>query len=124
MARGSPYALTITQSQLNIYAELSTDYNPIHVDPAYAATTPFGDTIAHAPIPLAILFAELADVIGDPWLSGIEIEVKFVRPARCGDTVRSHVTAPTDVDPSREYEVRVDNQTGEVLIVGRATRLR
>ena len=37
----------ITQDQVNAFAELSGDYNPIHIDPEFAANTPFKQTIVH-----------------------------------------------------------------------------
>lgn len=45
---------TITDADIVTFAALSGDYNPIHVDPAYAATTPFGGVIAHGLLTLAV----------------------------------------------------------------------
>src|SRR5947208_15027974 len=44
---------TITQAKINRYAEASGDHNPLHLDPAFAATTLFGGTIAHGRLVLA-----------------------------------------------------------------------
>ena len=41
------YRVTIDQQMIDDYAELTQDFNPVHVDPDYAAGTPFGSTIAH-----------------------------------------------------------------------------
>ena len=43
----------ISQERINRWAELSGDFNLLHVDPAYAANTPFKGTIAHGPMSLA-----------------------------------------------------------------------
>ena len=47
--------IEITQDQVNVFAELTNDHNFIHVDPERARTTPFGGTIAHGFLGLALL---------------------------------------------------------------------
>ncbi len=46
---------TITQTQLNRYAEASGDQNPLHLDAEFAASTQFGGIIAHGMLTLALL---------------------------------------------------------------------
>ena len=55
-----PHSIRITQAMIHAYAELSGDFNPIHVDPATAARTQFGGTIAHGCIPLEPIFQVVA----------------------------------------------------------------
>lgn len=43
----------ITQREINLYAEASGDFNPIHIDESFAAQTPLGGTIAHGMLILA-----------------------------------------------------------------------
>ena len=45
----------ITQTQIDRYATASGDFNPIHIDAAFAATTPMGGTIAHGMLVLALI---------------------------------------------------------------------
>ena len=47
---------TVTQDAIDAYAELSTDFNPLHVDPEAAAASEFGGIIAHGPIALHAFF--------------------------------------------------------------------
>ncbi|HVY95962.1 MAG TPA: MaoC family dehydratase [Solirubrobacterales bacterium] len=57
----------LTQQEVDAFAELTGDRNPVHVDPAFAATTRFGGTIAHGYFGLALLapvFEQLLDVRG------------------------------------------------------------
>jgi acyl dehydratase len=51
---------TMTQERVDAFADLTEDHNPIHVDPAFAAKTPFGGTIAHGYLTLSLL-APLVD---------------------------------------------------------------
>jgi len=77
----------VTQGMINAYAEASGDFNPIHVDPEFAATGPFGRTIAHGLMTLAFVSQMLNE-----WTQGAfdetgEIDVAFVGPVYTGDTV-------------------------------------
>ena len=110
---------TVTQAQIDAYAEASGDHNPVHVDPAFAAATPFGGTIAHGMLVLALVGEALHATRGDAWLRAGRLKVRFKAPTRPGDTVSVHL-ATSDQD-GVSCDVRVENQRGEVLIEGRAT---
>lgn len=58
--------MTLAQEQFDEFARLSGDDNPIHVDPAFAARTRFGRTVAHGMHLFAVLQAEVARSVGDP----------------------------------------------------------
>ena len=64
----APVERTLTQAQLHAYADASGDHNPIHVDPAFAADTPFGGTIAHGMLVLALIGEMMHAAFGDGWL--------------------------------------------------------
>lgn len=64
--------ITFTQSDFNVFARLSGDDNPIHVDPAYAASTHFGRTVAHGMLLFGVLDATTARAVGDRPLVGQE----------------------------------------------------
>ncbi|WP_221177979.1 MaoC/PaaZ C-terminal domain-containing protein [Salinisphaera orenii] len=50
---------TLSQADLDVYAQLSGDHNPIHVDPAFAAHTRFGATVAHGMLLFSLVRAQL-----------------------------------------------------------------
>lgn len=79
----------IDQATIDLWAELSGDFNPLHVDPAFAAASPFGSTIAHGQLALAFV-AELFDrEIGEPWCrQGALRDVRFRAPLRPGHRYR------------------------------------
>lgn len=54
---------TLTQAQVNQFADLTEDHNPIHVDPDHARTTPFGATIVHGYFTVAMLAAFLEELV-------------------------------------------------------------
>ena len=80
-----PVVRTITQEKINLYAEASGDYNPIHVDESFAAQTPLGGTIAHGMLILAYVSEMMMQAFGLTWASGGKLSVRFKMPARPGD---------------------------------------
>jgi 3-hydroxybutyryl-CoA dehydratase len=115
----APVARTLSQEQLHNYADASRDHNPIHVDPDFARTTPFGGTIAHGMLVLAMIGEMMYAACGDDWLSSGRMKVRFKAPARPGDivTASASATAPGE----RAWVVQCANERGEVLIEGRAS---
>ncbi len=77
----------ITQDKINLYAEASGDFNPIHIDESFAAQTPLGGTIAHGMLILAYISELMTQSFGINWISGGNLSVRFKSPARPGDTV-------------------------------------
>lgn len=81
------FAKLVTQQVIDAYAEASGDFNPIHVDPDYAANGPFGQTIAHGLMTLAYAARMLNDWSDGGFDETGEIEVAFVGPVFAGDTI-------------------------------------
>ena len=114
-------ARKITQDQINAYADASGDRNPIHVDAEFAAGTPFGGTIAHGMLVLAMIGEVMHEAEGEAWIAGGRIKVRFKAPTRPGDTVTATATVVKETDDAVEYAVQCAKQDGEVLIEGRAS---
>ncbi|HEX5712439.1 MAG TPA: MaoC/PaaZ C-terminal domain-containing protein [Solirubrobacterales bacterium] len=73
----------IEQETIDLWAELSEDHNPLHVDPAYAATSRFGSTIAHGQLALAFVTELLGRELGEEWCRhGALRNVRFRAPLR------------------------------------------
>jgi 3-hydroxybutyryl-CoA dehydratase len=106
------------QTILN-YADLTNDYNPIHVDPEFAAKTAFKGQIAHGTMSVALIWQSLARTLGQARLTGVRLEIKFAKPVRIGDEVTGSGES-TDSE-EKTYTVAVKNQRDEVLISGIAT---
>lgn len=106
--------LTITREKLLRYAELSDDFNPIHVDPVFAAATPMGGIIAHGTLSLSLLMKALERAFGPPVNGAHQMDIKFRRPVREGDTVEAGGSRLDD----GQFSVWVRNQRGEIVIDG------
>ena len=80
--------VTITQATIDGYADLSGDYNPIHVDEQFAAKTQFGGRIAHGMLGVALINSALAHDLGADWNKNAEAKFKFKKPIKAGETVK------------------------------------
>ena len=111
-------AKTLSQEKIDRYARASGDFNPIHVDPAFAAQTPFGGTIAHGMLLLAYLSEMLTAAFGQAWLSGGRLKVRFKGAARPGDVVTARGRLQRVESERLLCSVECINQGSEVLIAG------
>jgi 3-hydroxybutyryl-CoA dehydratase len=114
----TPVALHIDRQAILSYARITGDFNPIHVDPEFAAKTPLGGVIAHGTLSLNLIWQSLAATFGSEVLRGAAIDVRFTKPVRVGDTVEAGGRRSADV-PGR-YDVWVRNQEGTNVIEGTA----
>lgn len=112
----------INQEKINRYAEASGDFNPIHVNPEFAKETKFGGTIAHGLMSLAFISEIMTSWLGNGWVCGGEMDIKFTKPVRPGDTITARGKVLEKVfDAGKEMvvcEVFCENQTGDKVIMG------
>jgi len=94
-ALGSSQWMTIDQSMINTFADVTQDHQFIHVDEEAARQTPFGGTIAHGFLTLSLLSAMAAQVL--PTVQGQKSGVnyginnlRFISPVHSGKRVRGH----------------------------------
>lgn len=114
-----PLELTVTAELIRQYAELTNDFNPIHLDAAFARGTAMGGIIAHGTMSLNLLLESLeATLEGE---GGVAVEIRFQRPVRLGDVIRCGGTRAEDREV---WDVWVENQNGEKVLSGTATRAR
>lgn len=116
-----PVVRQLSQARVNAYADASGDHNPIHIDPAFAVATPFGGTIAHGMLVLALIGEMMHAAFGAAWVESGKLKVRFKAPTRPDDEVVASATATKEADGVAEYAVQCANQAGEVVIEGRAS---
>lgn len=109
----------IDRPAIRLYAELTGDFNPIHVDPAFAATTAMGGIIAHGMMSLNLIWQSLRATYGPDAEEGARLDVRFVRPVRENDTLSSH--SRMSQGTAGVYEVMIENHHGEPVITGTLT---
>ncbi len=106
--------ITVTQAMIDGFAEATGDRQFIHVDPARAAQTPFGGTIAHGFLTLSLM-PQLAEKVADaPVVQGMRMavnyggnSVRFVTPVRSGARIRGrfHLAAFDEKRPGQYQQV-------------------
>ena len=92
----SPW-ITISQADIDTFADVTGDHQFIHVDPEAAARTPFGGTVAHGFLTLSLLSQMAASVMLVPETTKMAVnygfeKVRFIAPVRSGKRVRGHFT--------------------------------
>ncbi|HXF51049.1 MAG TPA: MaoC family dehydratase, partial [Dehalococcoidia bacterium] len=80
----APLSRTVTREAIAAYADAVGDHNPIHVDEAFARTTPFGGVIAHGMLALAYVSETMERAFGERWARSGRLKVRFKLPARPG----------------------------------------
>lgn len=114
-----PCSKRIGRQAILLYAEITDDFNPIHVDDEFAARSPMGGIIAHGMLSLNLIWQTLRATLGDTGSQNMELTIRFTKPVRIDDVVTAGGTL-TDAATGR-YEVWVRNQAGEAVIAGSAS---
>lgn len=114
------FTKTITETDVYLFAGISGDFNPLHVNEEYAKQSPFKTRIAHGGLAASLL----ANVLGMklPGLGTVALEVtqKFRNPVYFGDTVTCAVTVSKKIDRMKIIEMNIlwSNQRGETVSKG------
>jgi len=88
----SSYQKTITETDIDAFAALTGDNNPVHLDSEYAATTPFKARIAHGMLSAGLISTVLGTQLPGPGCIYLEQQIKFKAPVFIGDTLVATVT--------------------------------
>ena len=113
---------TVTTDDIVKFSEVSTDINPVHLDAAFAATTPFKGIIAHGMLSASFMSAVLANKLPGPGTIYLGQTLKFKAPVRPGDEVTATVTIKeVAIERQRVVLDTVCTVGGKAVIEGEAT---
>ena len=109
-------SLRVTEAVIRAYAELTNDFNPIHLDAEFAAKTPMRQPIAHGTISLCLMWQCIGKSFPAHMLGAMQLDVRFVKPVHVND----ELTAGGELDGeiSGKWKVWVRAQDGGDRIVG------
>lgn len=113
---------TISQQDIDLFAVVSGDVNPAHMDPAYARTDMFHRIIAHGMLTGGLISCVLGTKLPGPGTIYLGQDLRFLRPVDIGDTITATVTVK-EKHPERGdlvLDCRCVNQTDEVVVTGTA----
>jgi acyl dehydratase len=116
---------TITQKDIDSFAELVGDRNPVHVNPEFAKKTRFGRPIAHGMWGLSLISAILGTKLPGPGTIYLSQTVKFMAPVFPGDTLTAKVRVleVRQDKPIVKLETTCENQKGEMILTGESVVL-
>jgi 3-hydroxybutyryl-CoA dehydratase len=116
------FAKTVSESDIYQYAGVTGDFNPAHINEAYAANTFFKTRIAHGMLSAGFISNVLGNQLPGPGAVYIRQNLNFLAPVRIGDTIKA-VVEVVDLDKDKNrvtLKTQCFNQDGTVVIDGEA----
>ncbi|WP_374980176.1 MaoC family dehydratase [Pseudomonas solani] len=115
------YAKTVEERDIQLFAALSGDRNPVHLDAEYAAGTIFKQRIAHGMFSGALISAAIACELPGPGTIYLGQQLKFTRPVKLGDALTVELEILEKLPKNRvRIATRVFNQNAEQVVDGEA----
>lgn len=116
---------TIEQTDVDAFADVTGDHNPVHVDEEFAKSTRFGRRIAHGMLTASLISSVLANKLPGEGSVYLGQTLKFVAPVFPGDEITARVTVKEirEDKPVLKLETICINQRDEIVIRGEATVL-
>ncbi|HLV16396.1 MAG TPA: MaoC family dehydratase [Pseudomonas sp.] len=115
------YSKTVGEKDIQLFAAMSGDRNPVHLDPEFAAGTIFKERIAHGMFSGALISAAVACTLPGPGTIYLGQTMKFTRPVKFGDTLTVQLEILEKLPKFRvRIATRVVNQRDEIVVDGEA----
>lgn len=116
------FAKTISEADVYGFAGISGDTNPVHINEEYAATTPFGQRIAHGMLSAALISTVAGTKLPGPGAIYVDQQIKFKAPLFIGQTARAEITVKEINERRRRVLCDTNVYVGEkVIATGEAT---
>jgi 3-hydroxybutyryl-CoA dehydratase len=122
VGQSAEFAKTISDEDVMLFAKVSGDFNPVHVDEAAAANSRFGSRIAHGLLTAGLISAAIAGKLPGPGSVYLSQTLRFTAPVRIGETVTATVKVIEIVAAKRRVKLSTvcRNQKGETVVDGEA----
>jgi 3-hydroxybutyryl-CoA dehydratase len=116
------FSKTISETDVYLFAGISGDFNPMHVNEEFAKQTPFGTRIAHGALPYCLIAPVLGTKLPGLGTVALEMSVRFKAPTYFGDTVTARATVAEKLEERRWVRMSCEwtNQDGVVIATGSA----
>ncbi len=117
------FSKTVSESDVYMFAGITGDLNPAHIDQCYAEKTMFKGRIAHGVLSAGFISTVLGTMLPGPGTIYLGQELHFTSPVRFGDTITATATV-TERDEEKnivKLETVCVNQAGTAVIKGFAT---
>lgn len=116
------FAKTISESDVYMYAGISGDFNPAHINAVEAEKGMFQERIAHGMLTASFISTVLGTSLPGPGTIYLSQELSFKRPVKFGDTIEAKVEVIEKIEEKNRLVLRTTctNQHGEIVIDGKA----
>ena len=116
------FSKTISESDVYLYAGITGDFNPAHVNEAYAQTTAFKTRIAHGMLSAGFISSLLGTRLPGPGTIYISQSLKFLAPVAIGDTITATVEVVEILTEKKRVRLKTTcaNQAGSLVLEGEA----
>ncbi|WP_431855543.1 MaoC family dehydratase [Azospirillum sp.] len=111
------YAKTITDADIVLFAGISGDTNPVHLNQEYASGTMFQGRIAHGMLSAGFISAVLGTKLPGPGCIYMSQTLKFKAPVRSGDTVTARATVTEIIPEKRRVIMRTVCSVGDTVVL-------
>ena len=114
------FSVTFTQDDINRFADLTGDYNPLHTDPGYAAGTKFGGTIVHGMLAASSFSRLIGMMLPGKHALYLSQEAYFRKPVQAGRVLTVWGGISQKIDSLRVVVIKtvIRDEKGEVLVDG------
>lgn len=116
------HSKTVTETDVVLYAGITGDFNPMHVDQTYAEKTRFGGRIAHGMLTAGFISAVLGMKLPGEGSIYMSQSLRFMKPVRIGDTITARIEVIELFPDKRRVRLATScrNQSDEVVLDGEA----
>ena len=116
------FSKTVSESDIYMYAGITGDLNPAHVNEAYAQNTYFKTRIAHGMLSAGFISAVIGTHLPGPGTIYMQQTLKFLAPVYVGDTITARVEVTEKIDEKKRVHLKTTclNQEGTVVLDGEA----
>ncbi len=116
------FSKTISESDVYLYAGITGDFNPAHIDEAYAQTTAFKTRIAHGMLTAGFISNLLGTRLPGPGSIYMSQNLKFLAPVTIGDTITATVEVIEILPEKKRVRMKTicANQEGTIVLDGEA----
>lgn len=112
---------TISETDVQMFAAVSGDNNPVHLDAEFAAQSRFGERIAHGMLTGALISAAIACNLPGPGSVYLGQQLTFSRPVKLGDSLEVQLEVLEKLPKNQvRIRTRVVNQNGKAVVDGEA----
>jgi 3-hydroxybutyryl-CoA dehydratase len=111
------FSKTITEADLLMFAGVSGDTNPLHLDEDFASRTMFESRIAHGMLTASLVSTVLGTKLPGPGAVYVSQAVRFLAPVRIGDTVVARAVVREIVPEKRRVKLATSCQVGDKLVL-------